>query len=154
MKVKTILIRVFPMILAILIPLGCRGNSADTEHSAGPQHTPLKASDIVVEPVVAREIDLSREFAGSVRSRTVSHISARVMAQVIDVRVEEGGTVRKGELVIRLDDRQLKAKAGQAEGALKRAEAGLELATLTLGRYDSLLEEDGKGDGGPGGQRG
>lgn len=141
MKKRTIPIAAILMAIPFLIVSGCRGDSVDSDHDAVEQRAPLKVADIVVKQVHAGEIDGTREFAGSVRSRTVSHISARIMAQVIDVLVEEGGSVKKGDLVIRLSDTELRAKVRQAKGALKRAEAGLELAELTLGRYKSLLEQ-------------
>jgi len=140
MKARAIPTAVLVIAMAF-IAAGCRDNSSKKAHEAHEQRVPLRVSDIVVEPVSAREIDRTREFAGSVMSRTVSHISARVMAQVVEVRVEEGDLVKKGALVIRLSDTELKAKLRQAEGALKRAEAGLELAELTFGRYEKLLEQ-------------
>jgi HlyD family secretion protein len=102
-----------------------------------------------------------RELAGSVQAAVVSQVSARVMAQAVSVPVSEGDRVEKGELLVRLDDRELRAKLLQAEAGLRLAEAGLQqavagrrqaeaglhqaeaqrdLASATHERYRALLE--------------
>jgi RND family efflux transporter MFP subunit len=120
---------------------GKHGKEAPVKHEAP------AAVGVRVAPVVAEELDLTRELSGSVQSSAVSQVSARIMAQVLTVPVNEGDRVAKGAVLATLDDRELQAKVRQAESALRQAEAGrsqaatqLELATATLARYQALLD--------------
>ena len=104
--------------------------------------TGLQVAAVAAEPVA-----LVRELAGSVRAATVSQVSARIMAQALTVPVAEGDAVSKGQLLAELDDRELQAKARQAESGLRQAEAGLkqaqaqrDLAAATHARFQALLE--------------
>ena len=64
------------------------------------------------------------ESAGSVKPRTESRIESRITAQVEAVRVSPGEGVAKGDLLIRLDDRELEARLFKARQALSTAESG------------------------------
>jgi multidrug efflux pump subunit AcrA (membrane-fusion protein) len=64
------------------------------------------------------------EAVGTVRPRTEANIDAQVTAQVLDVKVNPGSTVTKGQLLVALDNRQLKSRMNQAQQALKQAVAG------------------------------
>jgi multidrug resistance efflux pump len=111
--------------------------------------------------VAVEAVPTVRELAGSVQAAAVSNVSARIMAQALSVPVFEGDRVEKGQLLVRLDDRELRAKLLQAEAGQRLAEAGLkqaaagrrqaeaglrqaeaqrELAAATHERYRALLE--------------
>lgn len=58
--------------------------------------------------------------------------------RVLEVPVEEGQAVRKGQLLVRLDDTVLQAEMRQMEAAIKEAEASLAEARSNLGRAQRL----------------
>jgi len=73
--------------------------------------------------------------AGTVKSRRDATISAEVSGRVVEVRVGEGDTVRKGEILARMSDPELskqvdasRADAAQAEALLEQAIARREEA--------------------------
>ncbi len=72
------------------------------------------------------------EAVGTVRPRVESNIEAQVTAQVIDVKVNPGDTVRKGDLLVSLDNRQLLSRLDQARQGLKSAEAAKEQARQSV----------------------
>jgi len=91
---------------------------------------------------------------GTVEPVTKVDISAEVSARIVEIRRREGDRVEKGELVIRLDDRDLNAALAATEarrdGERFRLEAerarivgdrqSLENARLTLDRQQKLYE--------------
>lgn len=95
------------------------------------------------------------EAVGTVQAQTVSTLSSKLMGAVRSVNVREGDEVRKGDLLVTIDDRQVTARLREAEEALaeaKRAEvsakaardsakAGAELARSTYNRYLNLKKE-------------
>ena len=61
------------------------------------------------------------EAVGTVRPRTESRIGAQVTAQVREVAVNPGDRVEIGQLLVRLDDRQLRSRQDQARQGLQAA---------------------------------
>ena len=96
------------------------------------------------------------EAVGSVQAGTASTLSSKLMGTVKAVHVREGDGVKKGDLLVVLDERQVtaglrKAEAGlaeakraeaSAESAQAAAKAGYELALATYHRYLKLMEEE------------
>jgi multidrug resistance efflux pump len=101
------------------------------------------------------------EALGTVRSKTVSILSSKVIGRIISIPVREGDRVKAGQLPVEIDDREMKAqfdksraglkeaqhaldeaekaiRAGEAEK--KAADARLALASSTLDRYKGLYE--------------
>jgi len=75
-------------------------------------------------------------------------VSSKVTGKVLEVFVEEGRAVRKGQVLARLDDSQVRASLNVGEAQLETArrgaaedEARLHEAELTLGRREQLVKE-------------
>jgi RND family efflux transporter MFP subunit len=81
------------------------------------------------------------EAVGTVQPQLKTTVSARVTANVIELPVAAGQHVRKGQLLVRLDDRDLQAKVQQAREALRRAEATRDLAQADYERDKGLYEK-------------
>lgn len=103
---------------------------------------------VKVETVSPSTVDEYYEVAGTVRAKTVSAISSRIMGTVTSVEVKEGQRVKMGQLLLVIDDRDAAARAKAAEEALKEAISALEaagkqkeLADITYERYRNLFEE-------------
>lgn len=147
-------------VVVLSLLAGCGQKTAD--HAAAPLVAePAVVSGMQVALVAAETVPLVRELAGSVRAAAVSQVSARIMGQALAVLAAEGDEVKKGQLLVRLDDRDLRAKVLQAEAGVRQAEAGLlqaaagrrqaeaglhqaqaqrELATATHERFRALFE--------------
>lgn len=68
---------------------------------------------------------------GVVRGKTVN-IAPRIVARVEAIPVREGQSVRSGEILLKLDDRDLRAGLSEAEAALQAARAGVRQAEAAL----------------------
>jgi len=86
--------------------------------------------------------------SGYVTARRRATVSSKVTGKVMEIFVEEGKAVRRGQVLARLDDSQLRAqlKVDEAQlNAAKRAttenEARLREAELTLGRRQQLVKD-------------
>jgi membrane fusion protein, multidrug efflux system len=101
------------------------------------------------------------DATATVRSKTTSVLSSRIMGYIVAIHVREGDRVRAGQLLVEIDNRDAaaqlnKAQAGlrealemlqetermiQANGSAKTAvEAEQSLAASTFNRYQALLE--------------
>jgi HlyD family secretion protein len=63
---------------------------------------------------------------GDIEPRRKVNISARVSAQITQIPFEEGDYVKEGDVIVRLEDKSLKADLASNEASLKGAEARLE----------------------------
>lgn len=79
------------------------------------------------------------EAVGTVRPRTESRIESLVTAQIREVLVDSGQRVVAGELLVRLDDRQLASRLAQARQAAKSAVAAREQAQQSVVAAEAAL---------------
>jgi RND family efflux transporter MFP subunit len=86
--------------------------------------------------------------SGYVTARRRATVSSKITGKVVEVRVEEGMAIRRGEVLARLDDAQVRAALALAESQLASARRGvtetevrLREAELTLRRRRELAKE-------------
>lgn len=76
-----------------------------------------------VAPVVEEAIEQKRQVTGDVLAMSRSQLAAQEPGFVLEVAVQEGDRVRKGDLVARLDPERLKLDLAEAEASVLAAEA-------------------------------
>jgi RND family efflux transporter MFP subunit len=106
---------------------------------------PVPKVPVAVEtaPVTRGTVVHSRHVLGTVVGADEASVAPRVMGQVIEVRVREGDTVRRGDVVAVLDARELEDALTQAEAGLQAAREGLTAAeTADAAERDSLARDE------------
>ncbi len=111
------------VLAAALAMAACSGTR---EASTPDSRTPVEVSVQVarLEPAVQ-----PFEAGGVVRARTTATLVSRIFADVNQVLVTPGDRVRAGQVLIRLDARDLQAQRAGAEASLAAAEQGVKAAT-------------------------
>ncbi len=97
--------------------------------------------DVVVAPVVQRDVAVSSEWIGTTEGAVDAEIRAQVSGYLIAREYEEGTQVREGEVLFRIDPRISQAALEQARGDVGRAQALLGKADLDVARYTPLVAE-------------
>jgi multidrug efflux system membrane fusion protein len=97
---------------------------------------------IAVAQVVRRDVPVSINALAQAQGWQTVLVRAQVSGALLQVPVREGSEVAKGELIAEIDPAPLRAALMQAQGALGRDQAQLELAKLKLSRYRELSEQD------------
>lgn len=124
---------------------------APAEKPAGQPAASVAASLGRVETV---DWPSTHEAGGVVRARQVAVVSSRVVAPVVEVRVKAGDRVTRGQVLIRLDAREVGAQATRASASAsgmrlsieaaqaerRSAESALVLAQATHNRVKGLVE--------------
>lgn len=105
-----------------------------------PHGEPLETVAVRTQAAEMRETPRPIYAVGSVRSEREAVLASKVMGTVIEIRKSAGERVRKGEVVLVVDSRELAGQIGQAEGALAQAKAAAVLAETNRGRYEQLFE--------------
>ncbi|MBI3670608.1 MAG: efflux RND transporter periplasmic adaptor subunit [Acidobacteria bacterium] len=72
------------------------------------------------------------EAPGSVAAAATAQVAARAMGTVTQVAVHEGDRVKRGQLLVLLDERELAARRNAARAALEEAAAAREEATRAV----------------------
>ena len=92
------------------------------------------------EPVEVRVADVTivEKVPASVEASQATLISSRLMARIVAVKVRAGDSVRKGDLLLELENSDIKAQVQQAEARIRATAAKLKEATQSLGRVKEL----------------
>jgi RND family efflux transporter MFP subunit len=109
---------------------------------------PVKAASVVAQTGGGAAAGSVLNGNGYVTARRRATVSAKVTGKVMEVFVEEGRAVHKGQVLATLDDSQVRAALAVAGAQLETArrgaaedEARLKEAELSLGRREQLLKD-------------
>lgn len=119
---------------------GCQksGPSAATSAPATATKQPVE-----VVAVAKRDLRETLSLVGSLAANETAQIRAEISGQVRSVRFEEGQHVAKGEILLTIDDAELRAQLAQAEAKFRLAELNLKRSeNLTEARSMSQAEAD------------
>jgi HlyD family secretion protein len=105
--------------------------------------SPLLLGRLVpVEPVIRADFVQSVVASGHVEAPFRVNVGSQITGTVADVPVAEGQSVKAGDVLIRLDDREAQAGVVQAESAVAQAEARLrQLRELLLPSAEEALRQ-------------
>jgi multidrug efflux pump subunit AcrA (membrane-fusion protein) len=117
----------------------------------GPLITGVQTETVHLEPTPQLY-----QAVGSIRSASTAILAAQVAGTVIEIRVQPGDHVKRGQLLAALDDRSAQAQVQGAEAgvneavqgeaevdqALKAATADRQFAEATFNRYKALLAKN------------
>jgi membrane fusion protein (multidrug efflux system) len=102
---------------------------------------PLELAGVDVAAVEARVLSRSLPLSGSMSPVVQATVKSRVSGEVEQVTVREGQDVRQGDVIARIETRNLQAQYDREQAAVEKARADLGLATLNRDKNRSLLEQ-------------
>ncbi|MHC4215431.1 MAG: efflux RND transporter periplasmic adaptor subunit, partial [Planctomycetota bacterium] len=94
---------------------------------------------VQVSPVERKDLTFDVTAAGSVQPQRRVTVSAEVPGRVLEVAVDEGSVVRRGELLARLDDREIRLQINEAASSVSREQ--VELAREDYERKQRLFDD-------------
>ncbi len=119
------------------------------EHKISPGEKPIKPKvitgiNIITVNASAPVLD---EFDGTVSAKNQAAIATRIMSKVLGVYVKDGDCVKRGQLLVKLDSKDISSMvaqanygAKQAQDQLKAAQANLEAVSKTYHRFQKLIK--------------
>ena len=133
---------ILALLLVILFALGIIGGGEKTE----PGNT---ANNISPLPAGAKTLTIGKELSdnlmswpGTIRSRSVAKIAPKLNARILEVTVNAGDAVKKGDIIARLDEQALQAVYQQARAGLHVAQAQANQAISDEKRIKDLYSKD------------
>jgi len=123
------------LLLLAGMTIGCKGKPAEQAIER-----PV-ITGVTVSPVSPSTVDEIYTATGTVRADNTSVIASRVMGTVNAVYVREGDSVRAGQLLMTIDDRDAAQRERAANMAVESANQNRDLAEKTWQRYKNLYDE-------------
>jgi HlyD family secretion protein len=136
MRNKWLWIGIGVIVTLVLVVAGvARGNRSKV--------TPVQFARVRAEDITARV-----RAPGKIEPKTQVKVSADVMGKIVSLPIKEGDHVRRGQLMLQLDDTQYRAAWNQARAALatararlREAEASFKVVDANFDRQRSLFEQ-------------
>ena len=102
---------------------------------------PLELAQVDISAVQPRVLTRLLPLSGSLSPVIQATVKSKVGGEVQELTVREGQDVREGDVIAKLDTRNLQAQYDREAAAVDKARADLELATLNREKNKSLLEQ-------------
>jgi RND family efflux transporter MFP subunit len=93
-----------------------------------------------IVPVRVLQVPITESAVGTIRAVHETSIGSKLLARVMEVDLKAGEKVKKGDVLIRLDDSDLLAKLQQVKAAVSSAEAVRAQAASDERRYAELVQ--------------
>jgi RND family efflux transporter MFP subunit len=127
-----------PAVCALLI--GC--GSAGEEGFDGSMATQKPPVAVTVQAALVNEVRTEMFSVGRIVSRNTPTLASEINARVVEVRVDEGRQVKKGQLLILLDTTAFALARLEAEAAIQRLTASINNEERRVARYRDLRTRD------------
>lgn len=106
-----------------------------------PASTPSAAPpEVLVTEVTQKEVPVFRQWVGTLNGSENADVRARVTGYLEKRAYQEGGYVKKGDLLFEIDSRPFVAALDQAQGQLQQAQATMIGAELDAKRAKELYQ--------------
>lgn len=99
------------------------------------------AKDTSYAVVEEKEVPVTMEAVGTIFACHSTDIAAKIMATINKIYVSAGDEVQEGQLLVELDDRDIKARLNQAKKELEAARASEAQAEADANRHKDLFEK-------------
>ncbi|MEQ1525641.1 MAG: efflux RND transporter periplasmic adaptor subunit [Gallionella sp.] len=99
------------------------------------------AEQLAVAPVEFREVAQTYSVEGLVEATRQSTVSAQIAGRVKEVLFDVGDRVQKGQVILRIDQRETAQAVAGSQAQVLQAQANLQNAQVTLERNKQLLAQ-------------
>lgn len=111
--------------LLLCFSAACSSKSKDASTKADSTEISPPTLSVNTSAVIERSTSRSVEVVGSLIAEDEVTVSSQASGNLAEITVDLGSSVRSGQVIARIDQRELKLKVDQAEGTLHQAEARL-----------------------------
>jgi RND family efflux transporter MFP subunit len=105
-----------------------------------PAKLELLASDLIT--VTTQSLNKTLPITGAVRAQNVSQLKAKVPGDLVQLLVREGETVKKGQIVARIDATDYQTRATQARNSYLAAKGQIDIAQRSYDNNKALVDQN------------
>ena len=129
-QIKLALLIVLVVVSAGFI-VSCGGSKANVRKEEATA-TP-KVVDVTTAAAIQRELPEFFEATGSLAGDQQTDVAPQTAGKVVEVGVDIGSPVRRGQMLVKLDDAELKLKVNQAQAQVDQTKAAVKQAEEKIG---------------------
>lgn len=118
---------------SLLFAVSCGGSKANVRKDETNNSAQQTVVDVTTAPAIMRELPRFFEATGSLTGDQQTDVSPSVAGKVVAIGVELGSHVRRGQMIVRLDDVDAKLRVQQAQAQIEQAKAALRQAEEKVG---------------------
>src|SRR3984893_7774652 len=99
------------------------------------------ALTVTTETIKARDLDSVVSASGKIQPKRLVNISADTSGRVVDLAVNEGNRVKKGQFLLQIDPKSLRTRVDSGAASVNAAEASLDQQRQTIQTAQVQLEQ-------------
>jgi RND family efflux transporter MFP subunit len=111
----------------------CGGSKANVRKAESAENTQPVAVEVTTAAAIKRDLPKFFEATGSLAGDQQTDVAPQTSGKVVAVGVDIGSYVRRGQMLVRLDDAELKLRVDQAAAQLEQAKAAVRQAEEKIG---------------------
>lgn len=128
----------FVVLLLLLVATGlfvasCGGSKANVRRDETNANTQPALVEVTTAAAIKRELPRFFEATGSLAGDEQTDVAPQTAGKVVAVGVDIGSYVRRGQMLVRLDDAELKLHVDQASAQVEQAKAAVRQAEEKIG---------------------
>ena len=127
------LLAVAAIFSSLLWAVSCGGSKANVRKDETNSSAQPAAVDVATAPAIMRELPQFFEATGSLTGDQQTDVAPSVAGKVVAIGVDLGSYVKRGQMIVRLDDVDAKLRVQQAQAQLEQAKAALRQAEEKAG---------------------
>jgi RND family efflux transporter MFP subunit len=129
-----ILILLLVLAAAAVFAASCGGSKANVRKDESNANTqPANVEGVTTAAAVKRELPRFFEATGSLAGDQQTDVAPQTSGKVVALGVDIGSYVRRGQMLVRLDDSELKLRVDQAAAQVEQAKAAVRQAEEKIG---------------------
>lgn len=124
------------LVLLVVAAVGltaCGRSRANGKAESTPATTAPAAIEVSTAAAIKRELPRFFEATGSLAGDQQTDVAPQTAGKVVAVGVEIGSPVKRGQMLVRLDDAELKLRVDQAQTQVEQAKAAVRQAEEKIG---------------------
>jgi multidrug efflux pump subunit AcrA (membrane-fusion protein) len=129
-QLKLALLVVLLIVVGLVIE-SCGGSKANVRKEE-PTASP-KIVEVTTAAAIRRDLPEFFEATGSLAGDEQTDVAPQTAGKVVEVGVDIGSAVRRGQMLVKLDDAELKLKVNQAQAQVEQAKAAVRQAEEKIG---------------------
>jgi multidrug efflux pump subunit AcrA (membrane-fusion protein) len=128
---QVVFLAVFVVALSVSA-ISCGGSKANVTNEGEAASSPA-AVDVTTAQAITRDLPRFFEATGSLAGDQQTDVAPSIAGKVVAVGVDLGSYVRRGQMIVRLDDVDSKLRVAQAQAQVEQAKAALRQAEEKVG---------------------
>ncbi len=121
------------IVAAGLFAAACGGSKANVRKEDTPANQPLVVEGVSTAAAIKRDLPQFFEATGSLAGDQQTDVAPQTSGKVVAVGVDIGSAVRRGQMLVRLDDAELKLRVDQAVAQVEQTKASVRQAEEKIG---------------------